>query len=366
MTALRNAIWLSLWAAVITYCGWAQDIRSTYAANCANCHGADGSGNTPLGRVLKLRDLRSPDVQRLSGDELLAILNKGTDRGRMPAFQKKLGSDAVRELAAYVRKIETEPVSVVPTKQRPRSKTSFEPGDVKSVYSANCAHCHGLDGSGDTALARNLKLGDMRSAEAQRVSDDEKVGIIAQGADRGRMPGFRKKLGDDMVQQLASYVRGLAGKPPIEITKKIADTQAASEPAPSKPSQPEVQAKSKAIPTVQPEKHVQAQKHIQASDMLVSSAPSQPSSAISPVPKSKCRPQLVDLNSASRETLMTLPGIADADADRIIAGRPYKSSLQFRTRGVVSSETYAQIAGRVMAKKAVRETQQTTTKDDTH
>jgi competence protein ComEA len=35
--------------------------------------------------------------------------------------------------------------------------------------------------------------------------------------------------------------------------------------------------------------------------------------------------EMVDLNSASKEDLMKLPGIGDAIADKIIAGRPYKN-----------------------------------------
>ncbi len=367
MSRFGKAIWLSVWATIaVSYSTWAQDIRGTYAANCAHCHGVDGRGNTALGRALKLRDLHSPEVQRLSDDELLAILSKGTDRGRMPGFQKKLGADTVRALAGYVREIETEPVPVVPAKQTTRSTTSFDPGDVKSLYSVKCSHCHGADGSGDTVLGRSLKLRDMRSTEAQRFSDDEMVEIIAQGTDRGRMPGFRKKLGDDMVQRLASYVRGLAGKPPVEVTKRRAGSQEAREPAPSEPGRPEVQVDNKPIPTVQPEKHVQTQEHIPASEMHPASLPTKPSTPAVPFHRVNSRAQPVDLNSASKETLLTLPGITDADADRIIAGRPYKSSLQFKTRGVVSAETYARIADRVVAKKPAGAMQPATPKDDTH
>jgi DNA uptake protein ComE-like DNA-binding protein len=70
-----------------------------------------------------------------------------------------------------------------------------------------------------------------------------------------------------------------------------------------------------------------------------------------PARKNGSSPQLLDLNSASKEALITLPGITAADADSIIEGRPYKSTLQFKTRMIVSPETYAKISGRVVAKK---------------
>lgn len=358
---LRKIIWLVFSAIVaVSSTAWAQDVGSTYAANCANCHGLDGRGNTVLGRALKLRDLRSPEVQRLSEVDLLAIISKGADRGRMPGFEKKLGAGAVRELADYVREIETQTVPLAPIKTTAQSKTSYEPADVESVYLAKCSHCHGADGSGDTVLGRNLKLLDMRSAEAQKFSDDEMIAIIASGTDRGRMSGFRKKLGPKMVEQLASYVRGLAGKPPIDMTKKAASAETASESAASEPVKPVVQVENKTTPIIQPEKQKQTQEHTQAGGRHKVSPLAKLSSAIIPARKSNPRTQFVDLNSASTETLMMLPGITEADAASIIAGRPYKSSLQFKTRKIVSPETYAKISGRVVAKKPARARQQPT------
>jgi competence protein ComEA len=353
-----NIIWFALCTVVALNCTThSQDIGSTYAAICANCHGADGRGHTPLGRAMKLRDLRSPEIQRLSENELSVILSKGADRGRMPGFQKKLGSETLRQLATYVRDIGHQAVPVPLAKKTGNSRI-FSNGDVRDVYSAKCSHCHGADGAGNTALGRTIKLRDMRSAEAQKFSDSELIAVIATGTDGGRMPGFRKKLGPEMVKRLASHVRGLAGKPPVEVTEKATGAETAIEPVLSEPGKPATQVEDKAASIVQPEKQAQPQSHTREGEPHSASPVANSSSANIPARRNGSSPQLLDLNSASKETLMTLPGITAADADSIIAGRPYKSTLQFKTRMIVSPERYVKISGRVVAKKPARTKQQ--------
>lgn len=61
------------------------------------------------------------------------------------------------------------------------------------------------------------------------------------------------------------------------------------------------------------------------------------------------RHQLVDINSASRAQLKTLPGIGDAEADRIIAARPYPSKAKLGAEKVVSDQTYLAIKGLIVA-----------------
>jgi len=60
----------------------------------------------------------------------------------------------------------------------------------------------------------------------------------------------------------------------------------------------------------------------------------------------------VDLNSATKEQLMTVQGIDDATADKIITGRPYKMKSQLKTKNIVSADAYAKISPHVVAKKA--------------
>jgi len=61
--------------------------------------------------------------------------------------------------------------------------------------------------------------------------------------------------------------------------------------------------------------------------------------------------QLEDINSASKDDLLKLPGLTDAQADRIIAGRPYTSTRELVTRRIVSEAEFEQIKGNIEVKK---------------
>lgn len=67
--------------------------------------------------------------------------------------------------------------------------------------------------------------------------------------------------------------------------------------------------------------------------------------------KAAAKVKLVDINSAGKKELMTLPGISDADADKIIAGRPYLSKANLTTRNIVARGVYENLKARVIAKQ---------------
>jgi hypothetical protein len=45
--------------------------------------------------------------------------------------------------------------------------------------------------------------------------------------------------------------------------------------------------------------------------------------------------------------LTTLPGIGEAEADKIIAGRPYYSKTQLRTKDIIPAATFYEIVNKV-------------------
>ena len=79
----------------------AADASATWAANCASCHGKDGSGNTMMGKKLGVKDYTKD--QSFSDAEAANVIKNGKDK--MKAFGGKLSDADVKALVAYVRSL---------------------------------------------------------------------------------------------------------------------------------------------------------------------------------------------------------------------------------------------------------------------
>jgi cytochrome c6 len=78
-----------------------DDVAALYKSKCQACHGADGKGDTPAGKKLGTKDFHSPEVAKLSDQELFDTTKKGKDK--MPAYDGKLTDDQIKGLIKYIR-----------------------------------------------------------------------------------------------------------------------------------------------------------------------------------------------------------------------------------------------------------------------
>jgi cytochrome c553 len=107
-TRIGGSVWSSLLLAlaVMLLCGGAaraDDSAATFKAKCAMCHGGDGAGTTPVGKSMKIRDLRSAEVQAQTDAQLTDIVTNG--KNKMPAYKGKLTDDQMKELVGYIRQL---------------------------------------------------------------------------------------------------------------------------------------------------------------------------------------------------------------------------------------------------------------------
>lgn len=87
------------------------------------------------------------------------------------------------------------------------------------------------------------------------------------------------------------------------------------------------------------------------SGALAASAAARPATKKKPKPAKPAK--LIDINSASREQLKTLPGLSDEQIDKLIAARPFLTKADLVTSNVVPTGVYIAIKHKIIAKQAL-------------
>lgn len=75
--------------------------KSIYTSKCAICHGPKGDGNSPIGKTLNVPDFHSAQAQKVTEDEMKAIVANG--KNKMPAFKDNLTDTQIDQVVDYVR-----------------------------------------------------------------------------------------------------------------------------------------------------------------------------------------------------------------------------------------------------------------------
>jgi mono/diheme cytochrome c family protein len=79
------------------------DVAAVYKTKCAMCHGADGKGDTPVGKKMGARAFQSPEVAKESDQLLFDITLNG--KAKMPLYKGKLTDDQIKSLVKYIRSL---------------------------------------------------------------------------------------------------------------------------------------------------------------------------------------------------------------------------------------------------------------------
>ena len=104
---MRTLIVFSVLTGMSAAVGLAADAKAgqaVYDKSCKACHGADGTPNASMAKMMKveMKSLKSPEVQGLSDADLKAVITDG--KGKMKPVKTVTGADA-DNVVAYVRSL---------------------------------------------------------------------------------------------------------------------------------------------------------------------------------------------------------------------------------------------------------------------
>jgi mono/diheme cytochrome c family protein len=154
--------------------------QQLYRSQCASCHGENGEGAVPGARNFN-------DLDFMRGETPASFYADVTEgRGEMPAFRDVLSSDERWDVVFYMWRFSTNAETLALG---------------KSLYEANCAACHGLDGVGTVLGAADFT--DLRFVDDRAPRDFYLT--VTQG--KGSMPAWQGRLSQDERWATIDYLR---------------------------------------------------------------------------------------------------------------------------------------------------------------
>ena len=84
----------------------AADVKALYEQQCTKCHGADGRGDTKMGKKAGAKDYTDPKVQaEMKDDKAFKSIKEGLKEGDKVLMKpaEKVTDDEIKALIAYMR-----------------------------------------------------------------------------------------------------------------------------------------------------------------------------------------------------------------------------------------------------------------------
>jgi mono/diheme cytochrome c family protein len=196
--------------------GQVTDFAALYGNNCAGCHGHDG-------RLGAARPLNDPVFLAVIGKQKVReVIANGVPKTAMPAFAKNAGGDLTdQQITILADQIDQR-------WSRPRDFTavalppySADLGDAKAgatVFRANCASCHGEEGTGGP------KVGSVVDPSFLALVSDQSLrsSVIAGRSDQGTPDWRGTSTGHPLTPvEISNVVAWISGhRTPINLTQR--------------------------------------------------------------------------------------------------------------------------------------------------
>ena len=169
-----------------------SESKDLFDQNCSSCHGS-----------------KIPDAATV--EQAREIIASGGSHETMPVWGNELTEAQLEALTIYTWET--------------AQGTSLEIG--QTLYSENCAACHGTFGEGGQNPARaDDIIAPISSGEYLRTRDDTTLdNIIAQGQPNFGMSPFGSVYGgplnDDQIKSIIAYMRSWEANPPVELPPEV-------------------------------------------------------------------------------------------------------------------------------------------------
>ena len=172
---------------------------TTYAENCAACHGSNGAG-TMIAPAIDSVDLRARPK-----DEIISLVNNGVNGTLMASWQNIIAPEEINAAVEMIFRwdeliatgVEFPEVEVMTFASTPEMIA-----DGQQLFNIACKSCHGVDGYGSPmapALNNQIFL--------EQTPDAAIYQIIAGGVSGTLMPAWGSRLSDYDLQSLVAYLR---------------------------------------------------------------------------------------------------------------------------------------------------------------
>jgi cytochrome c oxidase cbb3-type subunit 2 len=212
--------------------------RYIYQRNCLVCHGAFGDGRGEMGRELKPRPrdfgrgifkYRSTPAGALPTDaDLERTIRGGLVGTAMPIFSS-LSSHEVKSVIEYVKSFSPRwrnPANYAPALVLPPLPAWFTNQTLlqsraekgRALFNATCFACHGVDGSGRGATAKDLEdswgqpptPSDLRQEKLRSGRDLEAIyRVLLTGIEGTPMPSFADGFTEEQRWELVAFIAQL-------------------------------------------------------------------------------------------------------------------------------------------------------------